>query len=329
MLSRLGFESHEEDVYRLILENHGLRPSDVRQRLNLTEEQVRRAVDQLIDRKLLAVPFQDELRPVDPNLSLYSLLSDQLSELHDRQKEYERTRADIRAMLAEFGHLYPSRSQPDAERLIGMDSVQERMQDLADAARQECMTFNPGGGQSAASLAASKPLDSDVIARGVRMRTVYLDSVRNDPTTVEYAGWLTGLGGQVRTVPVLPIRMAVIDRAVAILPMDPDHTRKGAVQINSPGVVKALTELFERVWADAVPLGDGHDRCEELDEHGLARREQELLRLLAQGLTDAAASKSLGVSLRTVRRMTADLSERLNARSRFEAGLRAGQRGWL
>ncbi|MFD7553188.1 hypothetical protein ACFV9E_01445 [Streptomyces sp. NPDC059835] len=54
--------------------------------------------------------------------------------------------------------------------------------------------------------------------------------------------------------------------------------------------------------------------------------QQELLRLLGGGLTDAAAGNRLGISPRTVRRMMAELTERLDAQSRFVAGLRAGLR---
>ncbi|WP_238430957.1 LuxR C-terminal-related transcriptional regulator [Frankia nepalensis] len=54
-----------------------------------------------------------------------------------------------------------------------------------------------------------------------------------------------------------------------------------------------------------------------------------LLRLLADGAKDEAAARSLGVSVRTVRRMVADLMRRLDARSRFQAGILAKHRGWL
>lgn len=46
-------------------------------------------------------------------------------------------------------------------------------------------------------------------------------------------------------------------------------------------------------------------------------------------MTDETAGKRLGLSLRTVRRQMAGLMERLDATSRFEAGLKAAQRGWL
>ncbi len=316
-------------MYRLLLINHGLSMDDVVAQSGLRPEAARGAVERLVELHLvheIVKSGERLLQPVDPRDSLQSLLADQLAELHVRQQEYEENRATISKLLAEFNDLYPAQGSQDGERLIGMDAIQNRIKELALSSTTECMTFNPGGAQSAASLEASKPLDRDVIARGVDMRTVYLDSVRNDGTTSEYAHWLTELGGHVRTVPVLPVRMVLVDRRVALLPVDADNSRKGAIQLSSPGVISALVDLFERVWGQAVPLGAPPQKRQD---NGLTPREQELLKLLAQGLTDAAAGKSLGLSLRTVRRMTADLSERLNARSRFEAGLRAGQRGWL
>lgn len=84
--------------------------------------------------------------------------------------------------------------------------------------------------------------------------------------------------------------------------------------------------LFEQTWESAVPLGADHRRQ---GDDGVSASDRELLRLLASGLTDEGAGKRLGISVRTVRRQMAALMERLNATSRFEAGLKAAQRGWL
>jgi len=46
-------------------------------------------------------------------------------------------------------------------------------------------------------------------------------------------------------------------------------------------------------------------------------------------VTDEAAARRLGVSLRTVRRWASHLADRLGARSRFQAGVRARERGWI
>ncbi|MGE6730321.1 response regulator transcription factor [Streptomyces sp. NPDC059900] len=67
----------------------------------------------------------------------------------------------------------------------------------------------------------------------------------------------------------------------------------------------------------------------ELSSTDLSSTERALLRLAAEGCTDAAAASRLHVSHRTARRMMAALMERLGARSRFEAGVKAARLGWL
>jgi len=57
--------------------------------------------------------------------------------------------------------------------------------------------------------------------------------------------------------------------------------------------------------------------------------ERALLRLLAGGLTDETAARRLGISVRTARRQMAALMGMLEASSRFQAGHKAAQRGWL
>ncbi|AXE28190.1 LuxR family transcriptional regulator (plasmid) [Streptomyces globosus] len=113
---------------------------------------------------------------------------------------------------------------------------------------------------------------------------------------------------------------------VAVVPIDPANSRLGALCTRAPGIVASLITLFEQTWNAAVPLGA--DRPRPSDTQPTAA-ELELLRLLASGMTDEAAAKRLGVSLRTVRRQMAALMERLHATSRFEAGLKAAQQGWL
>lgn len=54
-----------------------------------------------------------------------------------------------------------------------------------------------------------------------------------------------------------------------------------------------------------------------------------MLRLLSLGATDEFAAAQLGISVRTVRRMVAQIMNRLGARSRFQAGVKAADRGWL
>ncbi|RAG85043.1 LuxR family transcriptional regulator [Streptacidiphilus pinicola] len=157
------------------------------------------------------------------------------------------------------------------------------------------------------------------------IRSVSRESFRNDPDTLAYAEWLTRLGGQMRTVPSVPIPLIVVDRKLAILPLDVSDPRIGALEVHSPSVVAVVHALFESVWAVATPFGE----TAPIDEHGCNPMERALLDLISTGCTDDAAARKLGVSLRTVRRIMSGLMFRLDASSRFQAGINAAKRGWL
>ncbi|WP_405716016.1 LuxR C-terminal-related transcriptional regulator [Streptomyces xanthophaeus] len=243
-----------------------------------------------------------------------------------RQQELARSKAAAARAAAEYADLRPNVQADTTERLVGLDAIQGKLEVLAKETSRECLAVMPGGAQSQASLDASRPLDEDAMHRGVAVLTLYQDSVRNDPATLAYARWMTQEGGLVRTHPTLPPRMLVFDREVAFVPVDPANTRLGALCTREPGIVASLTALFEQTWQSAVPLGADVPQDERT---GLSPGERELLQLLASGMTDEGAGKRLGISLRTVRRQMAALMERLDASSRFEAGLKAAQRGWL
>ncbi|GGR06544.1 LuxR C-terminal-related transcriptional regulator [Kitasatospora griseola] len=152
------------------------------------------------------------------------------------------------------------------------------------------------------------------------------DSSRHHPHVAHYAHWLLGQGGEVRTAPTVPQRIVIVDRAQALVPIDPKETRKGALHVTEPGIIGALLDLYEQSWNTAVPVGA---TTPDDPTTGLTPTERELLRLLGTGLTDDTAGQRLGISARTVGRHMASIMERLNAASRFEAGLKAAQQGWL
>jgi len=90
---------------------------------------------------------------------------------------------------------------------------------------------------------------------GASYQAPYQDSVRNDPATYAYARWLTDLGGQVCTAPLLPPRLLIYDRDTALVPIDPADTTVGALCTREPGILASLTALFDQAWDAAIPLG--------------------------------------------------------------------------
>ncbi|WP_345060901.1 helix-turn-helix transcriptional regulator [Streptomyces rameus] len=258
-------------------------------------------------------------------MSFSSYIHRREMEIHAQQLELAAVRAATAELTAAYAAHQGSRGSAGLERLNGVHEVRARLTELSRRATEELLAFMPGGALSQDALDASRPLDERSLESGVRLKTVFLDSVVNDRATTEYARWLSTLGGEVRTLPVLPLRMLVADRTTAVLPIDPEDSRQGAVIVHATGVVAALLALFDMAWERAVPL-DG-SRAPHADAP--SRQELTLLNLLAQGHTDEVAARKLGLSLRTVRRMMASVSGKLGARSRFEAGVLASRSGWL
>jgi len=322
MLDVLGLDAVAEDVYRAMLADRTLTVDDLCRLLGLPERQVRCALDELFERALIrrSSDYADGWRAIDPQTALLNLLARQHAELERRRADIVTAQAEVAAFIAESAS-----GDGHRERLPGIDQVISRLEQLAETARTQVLGITPGSAQTEASLAAARRNDARLLERGVAIREIVQDACRNDPATAAHARWLTEAGGQVRSSPTLPHRMILIDARIAIVPLDTADPRKGALQVTDPGIVGTLLALFEQIWQSAVPLGAGANPR----RHGLSSRERELLRLLAAGLTDEAAAARLAISDRTVRRIMNDLCERLDAASRFEAGIKAAQAGWL
>lgn len=174
-----------------------------------------------------------------------------------------------------------------------------------------------------ADNAAFRHFDHRHVRPGVRYRAIFPDRARATPMLCSYLSNLSLAGMAVRTVAHLPMDTLVIDGALAVLPAEGPG---GAIAVlRLPSVVKTAVELFERIWPTAVPLTMSGVRTGS----ELTARERELLSLLSLGATDESAATQLGISVRTVRRAVADIMDRLGARSRFQAGVKAVDRGWL
>lgn len=327
MLTALGLDTAAEAVYRALLADPHLCLDGLVDRTGIGEQRVRDALDTLSELALVRPSAQQpgELRAVSPDIGMEILMSRQQAELAAQQERLAASRAAAARLIADYADLRPAAHSPGVEQLIGIDAIRDRLTGLTREVTGDVMAFLPGGAQPPEQLEASRPLDAELLGRGIRMRSVYLDSVRNDPHTVAYANWLAELGGQVRTVPALPTRMIITDQRTAVIPVNSEDTGAAAVVLTGQGTLTALNALFESVWATARPLAQTPVR----DAHGLTPQETTALTLLAQGHTDDAIAKRLGISQRTARRIAADLMERLGARSRFQAGVHAVQHRWL
>ncbi|MEV4242121.1 hypothetical protein AB0J63_01805 [Streptosporangium canum] len=202
MLESLGLDELTEKVYRLLPARQDLNIEAIAVELSVDIEHIRTAFDQLAELALLRPSWESPggLRPVSPEAGLQLLLQRRQIELV-RQQQITEAQTAIASLVDEYANRRPSTSQTGAGSLIGMAAIQARIEELATGARLEVASFMSHSAHDPRALEAAKPLDMQVRGRGVSIRTICLDSIRNDMTTLTYAQWLVQIGADVRTAP--------------------------------------------------------------------------------------------------------------------------------
>ncbi|NWF29762.1 hypothetical protein HW130_26480 [Streptomyces sp. PKU-EA00015] len=323
MLDLWEVEDTTAAVYQEMLRRPGIDLHGLRDSLTLDESEIRRALYELADLALVHRSWEetDSVQPLSPRLGLRALLARKRTETVRRQQAPEEARGAAGPLVDHRASAYASVPGMHVEHVQGEAAVCRRIAGIEAGAERELLSFasdepraGDDGGEGEAPSAARR-------TRPVTVRVVCPDHVRR---ATAWTGHAPGRqGAQIRTVPRLAFRAHIADGRRAVVQLNPGNTAEDALVIEEPAVVALLRSFFETVWASATPLGAGGEK------DAITSQDRQLLRLLGQGLTDEAAARKLGVSLRTERRMLTKLSELLDAQSRFQLGQRAAERGLL
>ncbi|MFE9812334.1 hypothetical protein [Streptomyces sp. NPDC005548] len=232
--------------------------------------------------------------------------------------------AELPALSQELNRDYRAvqlRASGSSEYLSDPAVVNARLQDVVAGARTEILSAQPGGPRSAELLQSAIARDTAALDRGVVLRTVYRDTVRQHPVTAEYARTMSarteGRPAQYRTLVGDFERMIIVDRERAFVS---DHIVSGspphsAWLITDPAVVAVLAKIFDAKWRRGVPwtgelrslrgrpvmLGDGSDGVRT--DH----RQREILRLMCSGVSQPSIARKVGASTRKLEKEIADL----------------------
>jgi DNA-binding CsgD family transcriptional regulator/sugar-specific transcriptional regulator TrmB len=330
MLEVFGVDRQVESVYLALLEHPAAGVRDIAHMLDIREDDVHDALDKLADLSLVG-PQRDgqgTIHLISPDVALSYLVAREKARLLQRQHQVENSRAAIATLIAKLSaERAPAPATAALAQVFGLDAIRAKLAELAYNTERQVLSLMPDGPQTVENLEASKPLDEMLLGRDVEILTIYLDSVRNDPQNRGYVRWLVDLGGQVRTTAVLPLRLVVFDRRIAVVPINPGRSETGAAIVEGNGPVAAMCALFDQLWATSEPYPHAEAHSMGTDTP-LSGQELAVVRLLAKGDTDTAIGRRLGVSVRTAGRLVSDIMARVDAKSRFQAGLRIGELGW-
>lgn len=324
MLEALGFSPIEEYVYELLVTRGRLSLAEVAAAGDVKPELLREALEKLVSKGLvrrLAGP-DHEFVVAPPEYALEVLIADQMSALQAVRASSAELAARVRRV---------STQDVDPTKLIeivsGEGSIRQLFLQVIKSAREEIAVFDCPPYAVDVTEAMSEQAER-LDAGGLRLRTVFDRSLLEDPTHVRRIIQGVEAGEQARVARV-PLKLAIIDGEWAMLPLlhAGGQTPEAVVIVRRSVLLDSLLALFESVWQQAVEVKATGG---ELLLTGTAEGDlRQIAQLLAAGMTDTAIAHHLGISQRTVRRRIKDLMDELRVDSRFVAGVRAVERGWL
>jgi DNA-binding CsgD family transcriptional regulator len=321
VLSVVGLDEAEHSVYDAVTEVGSATEADLAVATGLAPRKVATVLRALQARGLVEPLLGDgggwAMTPPEPALDAL---------VHAHQQALARVRAHAQS-LAEHAHELSLRRRPAELVTIaeGVESVNAHFEQLQRGARHEVLAFDrPPYPRSGGT--GGNPLQDQLLQEGIAFRCVYDGGMLSDPGIFTRVKADLSAGVQGRAMTGLPLKLAVADRTMAMLPLlTPEGTTdQSALVIRASVLLDSLAELFEALWERAVPL-----RLDAPAVAGVDPALIEVVRLLASGLTDAGIARHLGTSERTVRRKVAEAMQVLGASSRLQAGMLAERKGWL
>lgn len=323
MLEALGFGAVEAALYELLVAHGRMTLDEVLAQGDVKPQRQRRALSELVSKGLvrqLAGP-EHEYVVAPPEPAIEVLIAEQMSALQA-----------VRAQSAELAARVRSVTQnADPAELIevvsGDGAARQLFLQVVKTVREELLVFDRPPYAAAPTEAIEE--QAERMTAGLSLRTVFDSSLLDDSVHVRriLAGVANGEQGRVATV---PLKLAIIDREWGMLPLvhADGVTPEAVVIVRRSVLLDSMLALFESIWSHAAEI-----RPQSADELTLLATDEAELRqlahLMAAGMTDLAIARHLGISERTVRRRIKDLTDELRVDSRFVAGVKAAQRGWV
>jgi len=308
-LAALGLSADADLMFRCLLMFGSQTAGQLERSLGLSRHRIGRGLDEL----LAAGAVEDRQRngrratqwtPIEPDRVVPAL--------RERRRP-----TPVRDVLPD-----PVRLDEGMRHLPSRELTRARLAELVGAVRHEHLAMQPERSFEAESARSAVPMDRKLLTRGVRMRVLGAVPVDAEDPLFAHGRRADDLRPDYRQATGTPMKLIVMDRRVAFLPVSPDDLDQGYLEITQEAVVAGLVALFQRHWEAA-----GIHHLPRPPHITLADRERDLLQLLARGHTDASAAHALRVSRRTVSNTLRGLMDRLGVDNRFQLGLAIGMLG--
>ncbi|MFD9249586.1 hypothetical protein [Streptomyces bottropensis] len=201
-------------------------------------------------------------------------------------------------------------------------TVNARLEDVVGSAREQILSAQPNGPRDRELLERSLERDAGALRRGVQMRTLYRDTVRQHPVTAEYARVMTGHGADYRTLVGHFERCIVVDGRTAFIS---DHVVEGAPEhaawlVTDRAMVAFISAVFEGQWRRADPWhGDIRPRTAPATSAASGTAATAAVGALLAGSVDTVSAAAVAVRTtprqrEILRDIAAGIEQRITAR---------------
>jgi len=318
LLEPVGLSEVDNDIYVVLLDaDDDVHVDQLHAKVGCTPEQALASINALADHGLASRSRFSEpvYRAIAPELAIPHLIDLRRRDLIGLQARVDE--------LAQQARARGIGRQPVVEWISGDRIQMDVFERLRNEAESEVLAIDAppylAGG--------SRPNDAEfhALARGVSYRVVYHPDSLNDARNRGVLEQFLDSGEEARLLAEAFPKMAIFDRRIAIVIASGSRPDPNArLLVHPSSLLDLLVTHFETLWSQAAPLTPG-----EAPSNEISGRDRDLLALLASGMKDRGIAETLGVTERTVGRRIAELMTRLNADTRFLAGVRAVQRGWI
>ncbi|MEU8522614.1 LuxR C-terminal-related transcriptional regulator [Streptomyces sp. NBC_01216] len=321
----------DRTLYGLIYRHPGWSLEAVAAEARCSTAEAEEACDRLSATGLLAPAPESPcgFTTVDPDAALTRLFSveERLASAHFQQ--VARIRTAISSLVRDFADLRDERREAvEIETLETPALANAFLDDAGSMAQGRMRSMHPGGPPPEAVIDDMVLRDTEMESRGIKVEALYQRRTAEIPYVAAYLADAVRPGREARVADYLPLRMILFDDDLAVLPIDPQDSGRGAFAIHGEALVKSLHAFYDYCWHNAAPLQRAPEHRQAV-ETALDSQELVVVKLLADGVKDEAIARQLGISSRTLSRLVSGIMDRLGATTRFQAALRIAESGLL
>jgi hypothetical protein len=321
-LSVLGFSAADEALYRVLLRRSPTSYEELAGLLGEPADQVADDLDRFVGAGLATVRA-GAVVALPPEDALGRLIGEEGERLRDVEGQLDALRRILPSLAAEHRVDEAPQGRPIKVELVEGGDIVRLVRELTATGSGDLMWLRPDQWRTS----EGGEIDDwvrELLVGGRRSRVIYPARVLEEaPDVVRQRA---AVGEHVRILADVPGRLALVRDSAALIPETFGLNNGRRLVVRQRSIVGALTMLFESLWERALAV-PGIEATEAGAEGASSRRL--LLDQLAAGAKDEQIARTLGLSLRTVRRRVAQVLDELGAESRFQAGVEAVRRGWL